>query len=67
LHAAKAGSSSRSTARRIGTDEEVISDAARTATLKQLGYHVYRVTNDDIEHNLPGVIDSIFNEVERQR
>ncbi len=50
-----------------GTDEEVISDAARTATLKQLGYHVYRVMNDDIEHNLPGVIDSIFNELERQR
>lgn len=50
-----------------GTDEEVISDAARTAALKQLGYHIYRVTNDDIEHNLPGVIDSIFNELERQR
>ena len=50
-----------------GSDEEVISDAARCAALERMGYRVCRVTNDDVERNLSGVIDSIFNELEQPR
>ena len=50
-----------------GSDEEVTSDSRRTAALELVGYRVYRVTNDDVEHNLEGVVDSILNELEKGR
>jgi very-short-patch-repair endonuclease len=42
------------------TDEEIARDAARSAVLAAQGYDVLRFTNDDIFHNLDGVLDMIF-------
>jgi Protein of unknown function (DUF559) len=38
------------------TAKEVANDARRTLHLKQLGYRVFRVCNDDIYHNLDTVL-----------
>jgi very-short-patch-repair endonuclease len=46
-----------------GTDGELAADAARVDALRQMGYRVYRVTNDEVECNLEGVLDSILNEL----
>jgi very-short-patch-repair endonuclease len=41
------------------TDEQIARDAARSAALTAQGYDVLRVTNDDIFHNLGGVLETI--------
>jgi very-short-patch-repair endonuclease len=43
-----------------GTDEEVARDATRSATLAAQGYDVLRFTNDDVFHNLDGVLETIY-------
>jgi very-short-patch-repair endonuclease len=43
-----------------GTDEEVARDIARSATLAAQGYDVLRFTNDDVFHNLDGVLETIY-------
>jgi very-short-patch-repair endonuclease len=40
-------------------------DAARTAFLEELGYHVIRFTNDDVRLNIHGVVDEITRSIER--
>jgi very-short-patch-repair endonuclease len=42
------------------TDEEVARDAARSAVLATQGYDVLRFTNDDVFHNLEGVLETIY-------
>ena len=46
-----------------GTDGELTADAARVDALMLLGYRVYRVTNEEVERNLEGVLASILNEL----
>jgi very-short-patch-repair endonuclease len=48
------------------TDEEVKRDAKRTRILESLGFHVIRVSNNDVRTNIAGVLDTILNELERQ-
>jgi very-short-patch-repair endonuclease len=48
-----------------GSDAEIAADARRTAALEQLGYRIYRVTNDDVAHNIEGVLESILHELDR--
>lgn len=47
------------------TDDEIAADRERTAALAQMGYRVFRVTNDDVVRNLDGVLDSILHELEK--
>jgi very-short-patch-repair endonuclease len=42
-----------------GTDEEIARDAARSTALAAQGYDVLRFTNDDVFHNLNGVLETI--------
>jgi very-short-patch-repair endonuclease len=41
------------------TDREVVRDAARSGALAAQGYGVLRFTNDDVFHNLDGVLETI--------
>jgi very-short-patch-repair endonuclease len=41
------------------TDRELALDAARSAALAAQGYDVLRFTNDDVFHNLNGVLETI--------
>ncbi len=43
-----------------GTHLEVAQDAERERYLLSLGYHVFRVTNQDIFENLDGVIEGLL-------
>jgi very-short-patch-repair endonuclease len=43
-----------------GTDEETARDAVRSAALAAQGYDVLRFTNDDVFHNLDGVLETIY-------
>ena len=49
------------------TDEEVAHDERRTSDLRALGYHVFRVCNDDVYHNLDYVLDALLAFVEGSR
>ena len=40
-------------------------DAARTAALEQMGYRVCRVTNDDVERNIDGVLEWLLHELQK--
>ena len=42
------------------TDREVALDAARSAALAAQGYDILRFTNDDVFHNLDGVLETIY-------
>jgi very-short-patch-repair endonuclease len=42
-----------------GTDGEIARDATRSVTLAAQGYDVLRFTNDDVFHNLDGVLETI--------
>jgi len=42
-----------------GMDDEIARDTARSAVLAAQGYDVLRFTNDDVFHNLDGVIETI--------
>ncbi len=43
-----------------GTEAERRQDAMRTAALEAEGYGVLRFWNDDVFHNLPGVLDRVI-------
>jgi len=45
------------------TDEELKRDTVRTEILKSLGFHVVRVSNDDVRTNIDGVLNSILSEL----
>lgn len=49
-----------------GTPAEVENDAARTAALERMGYRVVRVTNDEILHNIAGVLDTLLAGLEAE-
>ena len=42
------------------TDEEIAYDAARSAALIAQGYAVLRFMNDEVYHNLDGVLETIY-------
>jgi very-short-patch-repair endonuclease len=42
------------------TDRELSLDADRSAALAAQGYYVLRFSNDDILHNLDGVLETIY-------
>jgi very-short-patch-repair endonuclease len=42
------------------TDGEIARDTARSAALAAQGYDVLRFTNDDVFHNLDGVLETIY-------
>ena len=46
-----------------GSDAEIGADEARTAKLRHLGYRLIRASNDDVESNLSGVLDTILHEL----
>lgn len=48
------------------TRPEVARDTARTRCLESLGFHVVRVSNADVYEDLPGVLDLIFLELNRE-
>jgi very-short-patch-repair endonuclease len=41
------------------TDEEIARDAIRSAALSAQGYDILRFTNEDVFHNLDGVLETI--------
>ena len=41
------------------TDREIASDAARSAALVAQGFAIMRFTNDDVFHNLDGVLETV--------
>lgn len=45
------------------TERELARDEDRRQILESCGYHVMRVTNDDVYKNLEGVLDSIWLEL----
>ena len=47
-----------------GSEEEIAADAARSAALERMGYRVGRVTNDDVERNIDGVLEWLLRELE---
>jgi very-short-patch-repair endonuclease len=49
------------------TDEETARDAARTRHLHQLGYRVFRVSNDDAYNNLDYALDALLAFIEAPR
>ncbi len=42
-------------------------DASRTAWFDERGYHVIRFINDEVYHNLDGVLEAILRECEKRR
>jgi very-short-patch-repair endonuclease len=42
------------------TPREMTHDAERTRVLELLGFHILRVSNEDVSRNLPGVLDAIL-------
>ena len=42
------------------TEEEIGRDATRSAALAAQGYDILRFTNDDVFHNLDGVLETIY-------
>ncbi|KAB2941828.1 MAG: DUF559 domain-containing protein [Hyphomicrobium sp.] len=48
-----------------GLDEEIAADQARTAALERMGYRVCRVTNDDVERNMDGVLEWLLHELQK--
>jgi adenine-specific DNA-methyltransferase len=45
------------------TPAEIARDTDRTRVLESLGFHVVRVTNDEVRSNINGVLDAIFFEL----
>ena len=41
------------------TDAEIAHDAARTAAMRAQGYAILRFTNDEVFHNLEGVLETV--------
>jgi very-short-patch-repair endonuclease len=42
------------------TEQEVAADVRRTLHLKRLGYRGFRISNDDVYHNLDCVLDALL-------
>jgi very-short-patch-repair endonuclease len=42
---------------------EVRRDAERTRILESLGFHIVRITNNDVYSNMSGVLDTILHEL----
>jgi very-short-patch-repair endonuclease len=49
------------------TEAEVVWDARRTADLEQLGFLVFRISNDDIYNNLDHTLDALLAFIEAPR
>jgi very-short-patch-repair endonuclease len=49
------------------TGEEVAYDERRARHLSQLGYRVFRISNDDIYHNLDSALDALLAFIEDPR
>jgi very-short-patch-repair endonuclease len=49
------------------TDTETAHDARRTADLEQLGYRVFRISNDDVYNNLDRALDALLAFIEAPR
>ena len=47
------------------TPDELVRDARRTAKLEELGYRVFRVRNDEVYHNIDGVLDTLVTFIQR--
>jgi very-short-patch-repair endonuclease len=45
------------------SDAEIAADASRTAALEDMGYRVLRVSSDDVEHNIDGVLDWLLHKL----
>jgi very-short-patch-repair endonuclease len=43
-----------------GTTEEVADDEARAEFLESRGYRIFRVLNDDVFHNIDGVLETLL-------
>jgi len=43
-----------------GQDGEIAADARRTAELSRLGYRLQRVTNEDVQRNIDGVLEGLL-------
>jgi len=43
-----------------GTPEELAKDAQRTRDLEARGYRIFRVSNNDIYHNVDGVLEGLL-------
>lgn len=50
-----------------GTDEEIAADAVRTVELESMGYRVLRVSNNDVERNIDGVLEWLLRELDASR
>jgi very-short-patch-repair endonuclease len=46
-----------------GTDTEIAADAARTSALEGMAYRVVRVSSDDVERNIDGVLEWLLHEL----
>ena len=46
-----------------GTQAEIAADAARTGALEALGFRVVRVSSDDVERNIDGVLEWLLREL----
>jgi very-short-patch-repair endonuclease len=49
------------------TDEEIARDTGRSAKLAEEGYDVLRFTNEDVFHNLDGVLETIWTRLAELR
>jgi very-short-patch-repair endonuclease len=47
-----------------GTDAEIAADATRTAALEAIGYRVVRVSSDDVDRNIDGVLEWLLHELQ---
>ena len=45
------------------TDEELAHDAARTTALAAQGFAILRFTNDEVFHNLDGVLETVYQKL----
>lgn len=45
------------------TEAEIAADAERTAALEGMGYRVVRVSSDDVERNIDGVLEWLLHEL----
>lgn len=45
------------------TDAELKRDAERTRILESMGFHIVRVTNEDVRENIEGVVETLWEEL----
>jgi very-short-patch-repair endonuclease len=49
------------------TEREAARDEARTRHLRQLGYRIFRIANDDVYNNLDSALDALLAFIEAPR